>query len=82
MSLLQFHMLAYEFLKLQQKFLIIIFIVNIIIIIIIIIRTRHETIIFFRQVNFCSAKIGYSGLENQTIQFSQTGKFYLSFLDI
>jgi hypothetical protein len=76
MSLLQFHMLAYEFLKLQQEFLIIIFIVNIII------RTRHETIIFFRQVNFCSAKTGYSGLENQTIQFSQTGKFYLSFLDI
>jgi hypothetical protein len=36
MSLLQFHMLAYQFLKLQQELLIIIFIVSIIIIIVII----------------------------------------------
>jgi hypothetical protein len=31
MSLLQFHMLAYEFLKLQQELLIIIFIISVII---------------------------------------------------
>jgi hypothetical protein len=32
MSLLQFHMLAYEFFKLQQELLIIIFIISVIII--------------------------------------------------
>jgi hypothetical protein len=66
MSLLQFHMLAYEFLKLQEELLIIIFIVSIIIIIVIV-ETRHGAIIFFSEVIFCSTKIGYSDLGNQTI---------------
>jgi hypothetical protein len=46
MSLLEFHMLAYEFLKLRQELLIIIFIINVII------GTRHGAIIFFSQVTY------------------------------
>jgi hypothetical protein len=81
MSLLQFHMLAYEILKFQQELLIIIFIISIIIIIVII-GTRCGVIIFLSQANFCSTKTGYSGLgklglENQTIRFSQTDRLYL-----
>jgi hypothetical protein len=79
MSLLQFYMLAYKFLKLQQELLIIIFIVSIINIIVIV-GTRYGAIIFFSQVNFCSTKNGYSGLRNRTIRFFQTDRFYLSFL--
>jgi hypothetical protein len=69
MSLLQFHMLAYEILKLQQELLIIIFIFSIIIIIVII-GTQRGAIIFFSQGNFYSAKTGYSGLGNRIIRFS------------
>jgi hypothetical protein len=65
MSLLQFHLIAYEFFKLQQELLIIIFIFSIIII-----GTRRGAIIFFNQGNFCSATTGYSGLGNRTIRFS------------
>jgi hypothetical protein len=65
MSLLQFHMLAYEFMKLLQEHLIIIFIASIIIIIII--KTLCKAIIFFNQLSFCSVKTGYSSLENQII---------------
>jgi hypothetical protein len=64
MSLLQFHMLAYEFMKLLQEHLIIIFIASIIIIII---KTLCKAIIFFNQLSFCSVKTGYSSLENQII---------------
>jgi hypothetical protein len=64
MSLLQFHMLAYEFLKLEEELLIIIFIISIVIV-----GTRCGVVIFFSQVNSCFAKIGYSGLVNRTIQF-------------
>jgi hypothetical protein len=81
MSLLQFHMLAYEILKLQQELLIIIFIFSIIIIIIVIIGTQRGAIIFFSQGNFYSAKTGYSGLGNRIIRFSQTSRFYLFFLN-
>jgi hypothetical protein len=62
MSLLQFHMLAYEFMKLLQEHLIIIFIASIIII-----KTLCKAIIFFNQLSFCSVKTGYSSLENQII---------------
>jgi hypothetical protein len=51
MSLLQFYMLAYEFLKLQQELLIVIFII-----IIVIIGTQRGAIIFFSQVNFVLPK--------------------------
>jgi hypothetical protein len=80
MPLLQFHMFAYEFLKLQQELLIIIFIISIIIIIVII-GTRHGAIIFFSQVIFYSVKIGCSGLGNQTIRFFHTDILYLFLLN-
>jgi hypothetical protein len=51
MSLLQFYMLAYEFLKLQQELLIVIFII-----IIVIIGTQRGAIIFFSQVNCVLSK--------------------------
>jgi hypothetical protein len=67
MSLLEPHMLAYEFLKLLQELLIIIFIVSVIIIIV---GTLCRAIIFFNQLSLCSAKTGYSGLRLVDFTFS------------
>jgi hypothetical protein len=80
MSLLQFYMLPYEFLKLQQEILIIILIISIIIIIVIV-GTQCGAIIFFSQVNSYSVKTRNSNLGKWTIQFSQIGRLYLFFLN-